>query len=183
MTRRPRHTQSRIVADVILVTEILPKNSSYDILLQELRIQGYVAYWNKDFPTAARGILTYVKSGLEAELHPVLNDSQFCESLWLEVSSSPNVVTLIGCMYRSPNSSSENNSALFQLIRDACNLHEQVIIAGDFNWNEISWVECNGFVKNPTVDTTNFLECLEDCFLIQHVASFTKLGVHKHQAC
>ena len=160
--------------DVILVTEVFPKNCTYDILLQEFVIQGYVAYWNNEFPSAARGILALVKCGLEVELHPVLNDSQFCESLWLDIFYSQSAVTLIGCVYRSPNSSSENNSLLCQLIRDACHSRKQVVIAGDFNWSDISWVDCKGFMNNTSVDTTNFLECLDDCFLLQHVTSFTR---------
>jgi len=58
--------------------------------------------------------MLYAKSELEAA--PVSFQVTFQESVWISVPVNNNKdYILIGCVYRSPNSSDDNNNQLLQL--------------------------------------------------------------------
>ena len=66
---------------------------------------------------------------------------------------------LIGCIYRAPSSSRENNDLLCDLIRlsDNYNQQTQMLICGDFNYNCICW-ETNSVQTNNqnSIDAKKF---------------------------
>ena len=76
---------------------------------------------------------------------------------------------LVGCVYRSPNSSDVNNDNLLRLINDANNTSfSSILILGDFNFPYIDW-ELEQICTGGCGVTSRFLETVKDNFLIQHV--------------
>ena len=70
---------------------------------------------------------------------PVTFGTDFCLSLRVKIKVK-NSNLLFGCVYRSPNSSPENNIKLNSLIQSAFNLNASMtVIVGDFNYKEIDW--------------------------------------------
>ena len=91
------------------------------------------------------------------------------ETQWCEVSLQGTDRLLIGCVYRSPNSVSNNNDLLIKDLKTVCNLDScfsHILICGDFNLPGIKWNDnnaCDGTTEQ------SFLEAFRDCFLHQHV--------------
>ena len=56
-----------------------------------------------------RGIAIYVIKDLHANLEESLEDELVEENLWVSVELCGRDKLLIGCIYRSPNSTEENN--------------------------------------------------------------------------
>ena len=87
-----------------------------------------------------RGVGLYIRRELKAE--EVKINTKFQESVWVTVKLNNKDKIIIGCIYKSPNSSQENLDALKDLI---CNIaqpikeHSHVLIMGDFNYNKIDW--------------------------------------------
>ena len=105
--------------EIIMVTEVKPKNSRYILSEVELSLENYhLITMNKD-EDCGRGIAVYVRKGLrfaEVEIK-----SEFHESLWISIRLKNNDEMLAGCIYRSPNSTMENNKNLRELLRDVSN--------------------------------------------------------------
>ena len=68
-----------------------------------------------------------------------LQDELVEENLWVSVELCGRDKLLIGCIYRSPNSTEENNDRLFTLIKRNAARKEftHQLITGDFNAKEI----------------------------------------------
>ena len=78
---------------------------------------------------------------------------------------------LFCCLYRSPNSSNDNNLRLCEFIDDSCRRrYINVIIVGDFNYSHINWVT---FISQNSTEN-KFMECLQDNYLSQLVMSPTR---------
>ncbi|PIK61736.1 hypothetical protein BSL78_01290 [Apostichopus japonicus] len=95
----------------------------------------------------------------------------FVNSVWCELSTnnskrSRDVIT-VGVVYRSPNSSDDNDVVLFDSIRKAAK--GDVVIMGDFNFPDINWIDGSSSRKG-----SNFLDVVQDCFLHQHVTFPTR---------
>jgi len=77
-------------------------------------------------------------------------------------------------LYRSPNSSAENNEKLRKAIVEICTTTtaSHILITGDFNTPELEWSDCT-----PTPDSgsqaTKLMECIRDSYLYQHVSEPT----------
>ena len=70
-----------------------------------------------------------------------LDDELVEENLWVSVELCGRDKLLIGCIYRSPNSTEENNGMLFTLIKRKA-AHKEFthqLITGVFNAKEICW--------------------------------------------
>ena len=91
------------------------------------------------------------------------------EGVWCEVSLNENDKLLIGCVYRSPNSTEENNEKMLDGVRKICNGDKftHLLLCGDFNIPEIDWTE-EVSLKNVRHLAFRFMECVRDCFLYQH---------------
>ena len=59
------------------------------------------------------------------------------DSVWFSIKTEDNVNRLYGCVYRSPNSSSENNSKLCENVSWASEKFSEVILLGDYNFPSI----------------------------------------------
>ena len=95
------------------------------------------------------------------------------ESVWCDVKLTENDRLLIGCIYRSPNSSISNDVKINKALIHANNIcFSHVLIMGDFNHPSINWYDST---SPPDVDhpSTRFLEAVRDSFMSQHVTEPT----------
>ena len=119
-----------------------------------------------------RGVLLYVKNSIPAV--DVQQNRNFEESTWCKINLSGGDNIIIGCVYRSPNSTRENNLNLFDTIQDISGGNpSHLLILGDFNIKCIDWNNITS-TENETHISTLFLECLRDSFLYQHVKEPTR---------
>lgn len=155
--------------DIICLQEVLPKNNKDDIDVDlEYKIEGYTMY----YPTIMkRGVVTYVKKGIQA--HQVEIDNKFEESVWCAIRCGAEQY-ILGNLYRSPNSNSENNAKLCSMINEVSRKEfDSIVICGDLNMREIDWAR--EVVNAPENSVANmFFECLQDNMLFQQVTETTR---------
>ena len=78
------------------------------------------------------------------------------------------------CVYRSPNSSPENNTKLNILLQSAVNLNANMtVIVGDFNYKEIDW-NSNQVRSGPDHPASKIHDTINDLFLSQLVTEPTR---------
>lgn len=68
----------------------------------------------------------------------------------------------VGICYQPPNQDNKADKAIFESIKQAL-VQQKLVLMGDFTYQEICW-------KNNTsahMSSTKFLECVQDCFLVQ----------------
>ena len=100
--------------------------------------------------------------------------------MWAEIKLQHTDRLKIGVIYRSPNSSEENNQKLRKLLLDVSESKpSHLLIMGDFNHPEIDWKEdvTTQSINHPS---TKFRETLRDCFLYQHVNRPTHYRAEQH---
>ena len=98
--------------------------------------------------------------------------SKFKESVWVQIEIKHRIL-IIGCVYRSPSSSYENNQELRNLMTKVCaRKFDHLLIVGDFNYKSIDW--STNRTNGVSEDSSNFLDCVEDLYLFQHVQSPTR---------
>ena len=120
-----------------------------------------------------RAMGCFVKTGREEEeeesrstLRRTLNYGDCgspVERLWVKIGGVVSKGDLtVGVCYRPPNQNDKGNEAIFGSLKQASGQQNQVLM-GDFNYPDICW-------KNDTaahMSSIKFLECVEDCCLIQ----------------
>jgi hypothetical protein len=121
------------------------------------------------------GALLYIHKSLEAAQYYDLDEIKMETSIWCEVKLTKEENILVGLVYRSPNSSAENNEALRnQLLRIETTRHDKnLLIFGDFNFREINWKTSSvraGITSEPQL----FLDTVQDLLLVQHVVHPTR---------
>ena len=120
--------------------------------------------------------MLYTKTSLQAtlvNLQTNCGNRSFQDSVWCEIRLRGTDKLLVGCIYRSPNSSAENNALLAEHLSLASNRgNSHVIVMGDFNHPEIDWtkIQTTVGINHPA---TIFLESIRDAFLHQHVSEPT----------
>ena len=88
------------------------------------------------------------------------------ETIWCEIFIGGEG-TLIGVSYRSPTSSVEEDKILFQMIENTSG--KKLMLMGDFNFGNINWITHEAYGQSK-----NFLDCINDNFLHQHVHQITR---------
>lgn len=157
---------NRLNPDVIALTEIKPKNASYELQPTDLQLQGYDC-WPK-ITGDGRGVAVFTHARLKANNVPV-TPGNFKDAVFCSIRLRNNDHLLLGCIYRSPNSSRENNDNLEKVMAWAMSLnYSHVCITGDFNYKEIDW-ESNSANASNNHQSTKFLIKVNDLFLYQHV--------------
>ena len=157
--------------DIIAVTELLPKNLGRDIQQTELEMDGFDCFSIK---LDKRGACIYTKKWLKAVIVDDILDKEFQESVWCVIRLKDNDNLLIGCIYRSPNSSQENNDCLLHLIRAVCGRRSShLLIMGDFKYSEVDWVSYTSSA-NESHGSSKLIDCLQDNFLHQTVRCYTR---------
>ncbi len=84
---------------------------------------------------------------------------------------------LLGCVYRSPNSTKESNAHVYSTIRScALTKHSHVLVMGDFNFSKINWRNWSlpKVSKDVESEESKFLDAMCDSFLYQHITSPTR---------
>ena len=145
--------------DIIAITESWTNSS---ITNQYLDIPNYtiVSRHDRNDTTNGRGggILIYVKHPIKS--YETTSSSQFNQFASIEVSL-PNDIISLYVIYRSPNSSSDNNKLLIEVLKQCKN---PAIVVGDFNYPNIKWdclEGCN--------DSQDLIDCSLDKFWTQWV--------------
>ena len=155
---------------IITITEAKHKNK-WNYSLSELQIEGYNIFTN-DLGGETRGIITYVSREI------MCKQIQFFDSFTVYVlielcTDKINKFTL-GTIYRSPNSTSENDEKLLQALDNYCkNCHNKLLILGDFNYPNINWQ--NWSTANTNNSGSQFLNILQKNYLIQHINQPTRI--------
>ena len=165
-------------AHVVLVNEVKPKNSRYIMSKEELTIEGFTAYGRNLDNKVGRGIIIYVKDSISSHVKEVddmhsCNQEDFVESLWLELAMA-HTTCKIGCVYRSPNSSTENNKNMLVTMENIVKPNCPTIIAGDFNYRGIDWDTWTVTGNDSDEGKLNFLNCMREHCDEQYVKTPTR---------
>ena len=108
------------------------------------------------------GVLLLVKSSINFVQIVPDNSIGYTNSVWIEVADNDGKKTIIGVIYRSPNSNVTNNEKLFNCIRELSN--RNLVVMGDFNYPNIEWNDLHA-----SHDCSEFLNLIMDNFLCQYV--------------
>ena len=126
------------------------------------------------------GTLLYVSKKLGQRacrpLNETTNDKHFRSNVWCWVTPTNNSKKmLVGSIYRSPNSSRENNRLLLEQLERANDIagENRVLIMGDFNIPDIDWINMDVKVGAAKIDRDIYKK-MQDCFLYQHVTKPTR---------
>ena len=153
----------------LVFTEINAKNTSRQMVESEISLKGYCVYHNLE--KRNRGICIYIREDLNSCESEIKAD--FKESLWVEIRESVVQKTLIGCVYRSPNSTEENNRDLNNFLSGLSNIkNTDLILMGDFNYPKITWREGCGHTEDTKSE--KFLDSINDAYLYQHIQKPTR---------
>ena len=161
--------------DIIVITEAMPKNAKTRPSIAELSVPGYDVFTSKTFETSGRGVYMMVKSCLKANPVMELTNSDFRESTWCMLKNDEGQQVLIGGIYRSPNSSLDNNNELISLLNNLEAYSEkcELLLVGDFNFPVLKW---DG-KDQPTEGSieARFCDCLNEHFFSQMITEHTRI--------
>ena len=120
-----------------------------------------------------RGICIYIYT-LNAK--PFISlESNFQESIWVEIKLNKKDTLLVGCVYKSRGSSGTNNEQLDDLISEVMRYkHSHLLLRGDFNYTSIDWRHWYTLSENTNSPDTVFKEGIRDNFLFQNVTLPTR---------
>ena len=136
---------------------------------------GFNMYRNDRGVTRGGGTILYVSDKIEQRVCRPLNESNFDSSVWCWINEKGGKKILVGSVYRSPNSTTENDKKLMDMITRANDMtgDNRLLMMGDFNVLKIDWktkslTQGAGRIDEWMLDVTN------DCFLHQHVMEHTR---------
>ena len=160
---------------VIGVTEVKPKHARFKLSPAELKIYGYNLLHNSlDNGNGERGCALYIRSTMESQC--VQFKSDFSDCVWAKINMIGDDTLLIGCMYRSPNSTVEKNAALRKLLVEASNLkYSHLLVMGDFNFPRIDWNSWSTPGRREEDEDARFIESVRDGYPYQHVLQPTRV--------
>ena len=112
-----------------------------------------------------RGVILYMHNSLDFVECSELNNIHFEASCWSVVRLNIIDKMLVGCVYRSPNSTREKNKKLLKMMEKIENLNgiTHMLIFGDFNFPEINWKTYNVSGGAETIQQ-QFYELHQACF-------------------
>ena len=87
--------------DIIVLTEVTPKNNRYTLQKSEIEIKGFNLFTTNFNEKDSRRVAIYVKKSIisnQIEIEYMANDT-----VWVEIAIEKNKKMLIGGIYRSPN--------------------------------------------------------------------------------
>ena len=163
-----RAVLSELQPDMVLLTETWTNQTIENSIL---KIDGYELIMRKDRTDTAGGrgggLLAYVKKGVNA--WELTIESDFCQVGGVGLRGQGKVTNLY-LVYRSPNSTNENDEKLTDWLKT---LVGNYCVFGDFNFPGISWDDGRSDTKGRV-----FLETVESKFMTQHVGGSTHVGGH-----
>ena len=145
--------------DVIMANEVLPKNFSRIIHLEEFVIPEYdiVAHDNV-IQNKGRGSMMYVKKSVTYKTINLPSFQFFEEVIAIEVNLK--------------GTDKLNMLKIFTELSDQKPSH--LLIGGDLNFNKIDWESQTTNICNPNDINNLFIECVRDNFLFQHITEPTR---------
>ena len=176
---------------VILVTEVIPKNQINPINSALLDIEDYKPCFNFDpndsnlGAAGYRGVAIYSKEDLGA-VEVDIKVEGFIDHAWIEIPTIEGPL-LVGCVYRSPSDDTSKDQSMIssknvsKLIVTATKRNKNMIIAGDFNYKDIDWI--NEYVPPQKSHLVHFMETLKECYLYQHATEPTRYRKNEHLTC
>ena len=100
---------------VVGITDLTPNNYRTEIQQAELSMDGYQCLSN--LQRAKRGVCIYTHESLGCIECRAMADEDSEESVWSEMKLTGNDRLLIGCIYRSPDSTIANDDKINELLR------------------------------------------------------------------
>ena len=153
--------------DIISITESWGNENITDGIFA---IQGYTMYRDDKKTSTGGGALLYINDKIEQRICRALNSLTFESSSWCWVIGKGGSKILVGSVYRSPNSTGQNDELLNQMILKANEIAggNRLVILGDFNLPNIDWINEELRPNNKPIER-NLLNIFNDCFWHQHV--------------
>ena len=162
---------------IISVTETWGKEWMGDAIFS---VNDYNFYRDDRDEKGGGGTLLYISKKLGQRacrpLNEVTKEKHFSSNVWCWVTPmNNNKKILVGSIYRSPNSSRENNRLLLEQLERANDIagENRVLIMGDFNVPGIDWINRDVLVGASKIDKDVYKK-MQDCFLYQHVTKPTR---------
>ena len=166
--------------DIIAVSEVKPKNYEKMRTLAEYKIKGYLPEpLNIDNKVVGRGMLVYINEALSYTRIPLdkslAKNENPDEAIAIEIKLKGDKKLLFCAFYRSPSCLPENDKKLRNMIRKLSNGFDFALkcFVGDGNYPDINWETCTTN-NNKIDDAFEFIECLRDSYLHQHVTKPTR---------
>ena len=98
---------------------------------------------------------------------------EYADAIWVKIP-----LMAVGCMYRSPNSTMDDNGSMNRQIKEVCSKgYSHILIMGDYNMPAINWATWSTHNRRDH----EFIECLRDSFLHQHVKEATRYRVNQNE--
>ena len=138
-------------------------------------LDGYTLYRNDRQGSRGGGTLLYISNTIEQRVCRPLNVQDFENSTWCWIVGKGGKKTLVGSIYRSPNSTPANNARLMEKIEKANDLagDNRLLMMGDFNVPKIEWSNKDLLPEARRIEI-QMLDVINDCFLHQHVKEPTR---------
>lgn len=151
--------------DIIGITEAWTREQIGD---SEINLNGYTLFRrDRGGEKMGGGVLLYVNSDRVVSARDDIRNDNFEESVWCDINCGKDK-TLLGICYRPPNSNDKVNDGLIEILEAVSS--ENVLVMGDFNFPGINWE----IQSASGTHCSKFLECIQDCFLYQHVGVATR---------
>ena len=104
-------------------------------------------------------MVIYTKPDIDAS--QIISTSEFSEHLIIRFPlRRKDELTLVG-VYKSPDTSAENEVALHKLLRDISNRSSHILITGDFKYRGINWLTYENTMRNNC-----FMEAVRDTYSV-----------------
>ena len=166
-----------IPPDIIIICEILPKAPNAVVDLSLITLPGYYCYLNFDpnnyGPTSSniRGVGIFVHHKFHAS-QVIFNSSHFGDHVWTNIKLQGSDSLLVGCVYHSPSDNIDSSTVSLCDLFTSLDNYTHLLICGDFNYKEISWLNLSGTTNNCHIEP--FLDTVNDLFLFQHITKPTR---------
>ena len=121
------------------------------------------------------GTILYVSSEIEQRSCKPLNTGGYESSTWCWIIEKGGKKILVGSVYRSPDSTPENDELLLKKIEQANEIagDNRLLLLGDFNLPGIDWRD-RDLKRGARRIERSMLDVVNDCFLYQHVKEDTR---------
>ena len=168
--------KSQSPPDIIAMTVIKPKNHTRVLEHKQYNLGGYhFEEINLAVRGPSRGVALYVRNGLNYQIVKTLNivgsNQEPTDEISVELKLKDKEKMIISNIYRSPNSTAQENNNINNFIRTVSKMkYDHHLILGDFNRKTINW----DTVSSTSGDDCAFIEAVRDGFLTQHILSPTR---------
>ena len=157
---------------IISVTETWAKEKTKD---SHFKLDKFNMYRNDRNVKECGGTILYVSSDIEQRSCRPLNTGGYESSAWCWIIEKGGKKILVGSIYRSPNSTPENDVLLLKKIDQANEIagDNRLLLLGDFNVPGVDWKDKDLKRGAKRIDGL-MLDVVNDCFLHQHVQEDTR---------